>query len=380
MSIRYAAASLMILAATPAFADDAAPSLMPARTGPLSATSSPYFYDVPEVGKIYAGGALTGLAYAQTHHGTIDDSSSADVGNAQLFIQKPDGLVQFFAQIGEYSIPAIGTPNLRAEKMTEKTYNYFPQGYVKLAPSDKFSIMAGKLPTLFGAEYTFTFENMNIERGLLWNQENAVNRGVQANYAAGPLSFALSWNDGFYSNDYNWLDGSVGWTINDKNSLTFVAGGNLGSSSHSDFATPLAQNNSQIYNIIYTYNAAPWTITPYLQYTHTPRDISLGLADDASTYGAAVLAKYSFDDHWSLAGRTEYIKADTGTAGPNLLYGQDSSAFSFTVTPTYQYEKIFGRFDASYVKANNTDAGAAFGTDGNKNSQARLIFEVGTLF
>jgi len=31
--------------------------------------------------------------------------------------------------------------------------------------------MAAKLPTLIGAEYTFTFENMNIERGLLWNQE-----------------------------------------------------------------------------------------------------------------------------------------------------------------------------------------------------------------
>jgi len=374
------AALLTLLAVTPAQADEATRSLMPAMTGPLAAVAHPYFYDMPVIGRIYMGAALTGLGYAQSNHGAIDDNSSADIGNAQLFIQKPDGFVQFFAQIGEYSIPAISTQYLRAGKMTEKTYNYLPQGYVKLAPSDKFSIMAGKLPTLFGAEYTFTFEDMNIERGLLWNQENAVNRGVQANYATGPLAFALSWNDGFYSNDYNWLDGSVGWTLNEKNSLTFVAGGNLGSTSHTDFATPLAQNNSQIYNIIYTYNAAPWTVTPYLQYTHTPRDVSLGLADDASTYGAAVLAKYSFDDHWSLAGRTEYIKASTGTAGPNLLYGQDSSALSFTVTPTYQYEKIFGRFDASYVKTNNTDAGAAFGADGNKDSQSRLVFEIGALF
>jgi hypothetical protein len=50
-----------------------------------------------------------------------------------------------------------------------------------------------------GAEYTFTFENMNIERGLLWNQENAINRGIQVNQTIGK-SASLSWNDGFYSN------------------------------------------------------------------------------------------------------------------------------------------------------------------------------------
>jgi hypothetical protein len=38
---------------------------------------------------------------------------------------------------------------------------------------------------LIGAEYTFTFENMNIQRGLLWNQENAVTRGVQVNQTMG---------------------------------------------------------------------------------------------------------------------------------------------------------------------------------------------------
>jgi Putative beta-barrel porin-2, OmpL-like. bbp2 len=37
------------------------------------------------------------------------------------------------------------------------------------------------LPTLIGAEYTFSFQNANIERRVLWNQENAVNRGIQLN-------------------------------------------------------------------------------------------------------------------------------------------------------------------------------------------------------
>jgi hypothetical protein len=41
-------------------------------------------------------------------------------------------------------------------------------------------------------------------------------------------------------------------------------------------ATPLFQNNQTILNVIYTYNSAPWTITPYFQYTHVPAASSIG--------------------------------------------------------------------------------------------------------
>src|ERR1019366_5495227 len=53
-------------------------------------------------------------------------------------------------------------------------------------------------------------ENMNIERGLLWNQENAISRGLQLNQAIGKyLTASLSFTDGFYSNRYTWLMGSL---------------------------------------------------------------------------------------------------------------------------------------------------------------------------
>ena len=65
-------------------------------------------------------------------------------------------------------------------KATDKTLTNFygsaPQGFVKLQAGKNTSFQIGALPTLIGAEYTFSFENMDIERGLLWNQENAVNR------------------------------------------------------------------------------------------------------------------------------------------------------------------------------------------------------------
>lgn len=121
-------------------------------------------------------------------------------------------------------------------------------------------------------------------------------------------------------------------------------------------------------------------VTPYLQYTHIPQDTAIGLAGSASSWGAAVLGKYSFDENWSLAACGEYIATQGGALAPNLLYGTGSAAWSATITPTYQAGKFFGRADASYVRAMDAGAGAAFGMDGNTKSPAWLIFEGGILF
>src|SRR6266702_7850931 len=127
---------------------------------------------------------------------------------------------------------------------------------------------------------------MNVERGLLWNQENAVNRGVQVNYTAGPVALSASWNDGLYSDIYSWAWVSAAWTIDKANALSFIAGGNTKRTTVSTVATPLYQNNEQIYNVIYTHTAGPWTIQPYVQLTHVPRIPEIGALHDASTYGA----------------------------------------------------------------------------------------------
>jgi hypothetical protein len=78
-----------------------------------------------------------------------------------------------------------------------------PQAYSKIMSTDNLSVKPGKLPTILGTETTFTYQNMNIQHGLLWNQENAVNCGVQVNYAQGRMTFALSAHDSFYSTQPN---------------------------------------------------------------------------------------------------------------------------------------------------------------------------------
>ena len=268
-------------------------------TGPLVANPKPMNTDFGDpFGTIYLTGALTGLGLFQSNPVTVDHNNHIDLSNAQISIQKTEGWFQFFGQAAGYSLPALGTPYLHMGRTTGNTFGPIPIAWGKWVPSDTFSLQGGKLPTLIGAEYMYTFQNMNIERGLLWNQEPVVSRGVQANYTMGPLAVSLSLNDGFYSEVYNWVSGSAAYTIDKQNTIIVVGGGNFDHTTKpSTLRTPLAQNNSTIINLIYTYNAAPWTITPYFQYTNVPRNPGLGFGSDASTYGGAILANYAINDN-----------------------------------------------------------------------------------
>ena len=358
------------------------PTLATGMTGPLVLNPTPFQTKVGTFGPIYATGIVSGLGLVQDHSVFGNNTGYGDVSNTQVIVQKVDGLLQFYAQVGLYSLPSLGTAYIRSNDLVGDLFGPLPEAYLKIAPTGTFSFEGGKLPTLIGAEYTFTFENMNIERGLLWNQEPAISRGIQANYTAGPVALSASVNDGFYSDSLNWLDGSAAWTINGSNTLTVVGGGNFSRSTVSTFATPIAQNNGSIFNLIYTYSAAPWTITPYFQYTRVPKIASLGFGASASTYGGAVLVNYAFSPRFNLAGRAEII-GSTGSAtngAPNLLYGQGSYAWSLTATPTWQLGKFFVRGEGSIVKAVSIVPGSAFGKNGNATTQGRFLIEAGVLF
>ncbi|HEY1837523.1 MAG TPA: outer membrane beta-barrel protein, partial [Rhizomicrobium sp.] len=281
-----------------------------------------------------------------------------------------------------YSLPSLGSVYLKSDRASNDLYGFVPQAFIKIAPADDFSIEIGKLPTLIGSEYTFTFENMNIERGLLWNQEPAVSQGIQGNYTAGPFSLALSWNDGFYSDRFNWVSASLAYAVDAQDTFTLVGGGNLGRTAHADTATPLLQNNGQIYDLIYAHTSGSWTVSPYFQYSHIPANAALGIERGASTYAAAILADYALTQNWRVGGRVEYTQA-TGSpsnGAPNVLYGAGSRAWSLTITPTYQNGIFFARAEASYVGIGDATPGTAFGPNLDKTAQMRLLLEAGVLF
>ena len=383
---------------TPAAAATPVPPLSsPSMVGPLQMASpneinlpklAPFLSDLPApVANLFdfdVNGVVSGIGILQDHAVPGDFTSRVDFSNTEVILQKADGVIQYYLQVGGYSIPALGAPYVDLGNAVNALYGPLPVAYLKIAPTDSFSVMAGNLPTLIGAEYTFTFENTNIERGLLWNQENAINRGVQLNYSHGPLSGSLSWNNGFYSHSYTWLTGSVAWAINSANTLSFVGGGNVGFAKSSNLATPLLNNNGQIYNVIYEYNASPWIIEPYFQETVIPNNPDIGVYKATETIGGALLASYAFTDKISLAGRAEYIgstgNGNTINGAPNLLYGVGSEAWSLTLTPTFQYKQFFVRGEVSYVQAMGYTSGDVFGDQGKNPSQVRGLIETGLLF
>lgn len=370
--------------------------LTPEMLGALTFPPQPTAIDTGPFGKWYADAVFSGLALAQNQPDRHDEASLLDASNGQVIVQKIDGLLQFYVQAGAYALPSLGTQYnhvTNAGATPAEQFGIVPQTYVKLAPSNTFSVQFGKLPSLVGAEDTFTFEGYNIERGLLWNLEPAINRGAQANLTLGHLALSVSLNDGFYSNRYTWLSGSATYAASSASTFVLAAAGNLSRSSYTVVATPLAQNNGTVFNAIYIFNAKPLTLTPYLQVTTTPADAAIGLAHGAATYGAALLASYAIAPAWGVAGRVEYITTSRARAGQggvgqdaagadatNLLYGPGSHAVSFTLTPTFTHDRFFARAEASVVAAGGVSAGDGFGRAGDASTQCRGMLEAGFVF
>lgn len=367
--------------AAPAAAAPAAPAPLstPSITGPISGVP-PLIFDAGPFGKLAVNGIVSGFGMVQGDHVPGDRVGQADLSNGEAWIQKTDGWFQFYVQAGAYNLPSLATPYTSTVTTMTNLYGPVPVAFVKLQAAKNTSIQIGELPTLIGAEYTFTFENMNIERGLLWNQENAICRGVQFNQTMGKFSASFSWNDGYYSNRYNWLSGSLAYTSG-PHAISFVAGGNFNPTPYLGTATPI-QNDGSIYNVIYTFTKGPWIIQPYFQYNTVPTNASIGIANGASATGGAVLVSHAFKHGFSLAGRWEYISTSGSVAANsvNLLFGPGSSGTSVTVTPTFQAGGFFIRGDVSWVHASNYTTGDVFGGTGMNNNQPRAMAEIGFMF
>jgi len=378
---------------------------LPALGGVIKQNPSPACVTIAGFGDIYVGDALTGYAYTETNPFSAslappgvdgDRAARADFSNLAAYIQTVDGPFQFFVQAGAYAIPSLGAPNYATFDQTDLLFGLLPVAFGKYVFNDSWSIQGGRLPTLIGTEAPFTFQNLNISRGLLFNQENIINQGVQVNYANGPWSVSVAGTDGFFSGQISWLSGAITYKIDDSNTIGINGGLNVDRTNVLDhslryqFATPNLQQNSGIFDINYAYSKGPWIVTPYFQFTNIPRDVSLGILQSASTYGGAILASYAFTDNFALAGRVEY-ETQTGAPGSGTtspLYGAGSSALSFTITPTYTWNRYFLRGEYSRVELYDITRGSpasgalgtGFGRTGDGTSQDRYMVETGVTF
>ena len=368
-------------AAAPAAPADAAPAPLSTfvLSGPLT-WLPPATFDAGPFGKLSVNGILTGYAQGQNHPVPGDDTKQATLTNGFIFVQKPDGKLQYYVQAGLYDFPTLGAPFANAQS-TVNLFGPVPVAYLKLATGKTTTWQVGALPTLMGAEGAFTYQNMNVSRGLLWFQENIVNRGVQVNQTIGKyLTASFSWNDGYYSDRYNWLSGSLTYTKG-VNTLVYAGMGNAGQTGYSTAATPLVQNNSMMHAVdlhLHQRHMGRHRDIPIQQGSHQPQHRH---RPGCFRNGFGFYLSKTFKSGFSLPGRFEYIEQSGTVAGGNvnMLYGPGSSAVTFTVTPTYQKGGFYFRSDLGFVDTNNSN-GYAFGPTGTDASQFRATGEFGFIF
>jgi hypothetical protein len=369
------------VAQAPALATAPAPLSTFVLTGPLQ-WLPPATFDAGPLGKLSVNGIVTGFSVFQNNSVPGDDNAQATLSNGQIFIQKADGKYQYFIQAGVYTMPTLSVPFVNAQNTVNSFYGPLPVAFLKLPVGKTTQFLIGSLPTLMGAESTFTYQNFNIERGIVWNQENAINRGIQVNQTLGKyLAASVSWNDGYYSNRYSWLSGSVTLTKG-PHVLVYDGMGNLGQTAYQTAATPIA-NNSYMHAVIYTYTKGPWIISPYFQYSKLPTNAKVGVPKGTSATGGAINASYTFKSGFSLPARVEYLTSSGSAAdgSVNLLgFGAGSAGTTFTATPTYQKGGMYVRSDLAWVHATNYTPGDTFGKTGTDANQFRAVLEFGFIF
>ena len=383
--LRHAPAGVIVLALLlPGSGANAGAMTTPVMGGELVANPNPFSFEAGPLGTIYVTGAASGFASWQDNPVPGDRDARADLANGQLFVQKTDGWLQFYADAGVYTLPSLGTAFMGVGDTAHNTYGYLPQAWLKIAPTANFSIQAGQLAAIVGNENPFTFQNFNIERGLLWNQTPLFSRGVQAKLfqrATNPPAFTERWLL-FRSLQLAHLAGflfmerwcrrvQLQWRRQSRPVGLFQSRHAFG-----------AEQQRDRRSAIYTHTYGSWIVSPYLQFSDVPASSSLGFDHDAASVAGAILASYAVTPEFFLAGRLEYINT-TGNdvpGTPNLLYGPGSDAWSLTFTPTYQHGVFYARGEASYTGALDATTGDEFGRALNKSSQTRLMLEAGVVF
>ena len=298
--------------------------------------------------------ALSGL-----HWRDSSPSHPNSLSNAAFIVQKKTGLFQYLVQSGQYTISTLGSPQDASSPLEKNGYGPIPHAYLSINPNPEWSLQVGKLLSMPGFENPFTYQNQNIQRGLLENQNNTISQGAQLNYVNKKLTLFGTLNDGFYSGQLTWLGLGGSYQFNDRHSSNWMIGGAYKPSSVNTAVTPLLQNNSQILNLIHRIQWGAWSLTPYYQLTLVPSNSTTQLHSPARTEGYAFILNRSFEalnaswlpqgSKFHLPLRVEQIKVSEDADGPShsSVFGHNTQARSWTLTPTLQSGIYFLRAEWS---------------------------------
>jgi len=312
-----------------------------------------------------------------------DVSSRFNVSNAFAILTKTSGTLQCALQAGAYSIPTIGVAGNKTVQSGANTDLYGPVSlaYLKYVPSGNFNVSAGVLATLVGAESTFTYKDWNIQRGAVWNVENAVSRGVRAAWTTGKAVVTLGADDGYYSSKYGAAEASLTYAPDANDSILGVW---LDPNARTPGNPTTSIANKELFNLVYTRTSGKLQLAPYVLWAHSPASSSLGYTNAEGAFGAAILADLTWSHNFSTALRWETLHdgsspTDTSPNADLIGYGPGCGISSWTLTPQWKLGGgAYFRFDVSSAHVTGPKPGLAFGTDGDSSNQSRVVLELGT--
>jgi hypothetical protein len=328
---------LVLLAQTPA----AAPSPLPVP----AATASP----VPVIGVAPEFTAYhfwtSGAARPQT-----------DLSNGLLNFIFHVGKLHADATLGTYAFPTVGFPLVPNNEPGTNValFSPLPVAVITYNITSHLSFAAGKFAALLGQESPFSYENLNVQRGLVWNMEPTISRGVQLEYTNGPLSITLQDNDAYYSGRNRAFEGLLGWSPSSNTSLqvaAIVPGANVPPN-----ATVSVGNKAE-YDLMYSRTIDKLQLLPYLLWVHSPKSPVLGYTSAEDAQAAVLMCAWTFSPEWSFAYRYEdawnYSSTSDSSANADLVgFGPGSSAESQTLTAAYRFNNGgIIRLEYSHVSA-----------------------------
>jgi len=199
------------------------------------------------------------------------------------------------------------------------------------------TIQGGRILTNIGGEAPYTWQNINIQRGLVWAGEPVFYNGLRISFTANPFNMYIGVNDrdtddgkfaveaGFSG---SWKALNMDWSFN----VLFP--------DHSD------EDNKRVFNITTNWHAFKnLPITFYVDYLNVP----VSGSKSRNAFGFALLTEWKATDKISLGARVEKVIQESKVDAYNI--GEGNDAWTFTITPKYQFNKYFYiKAETSFVK------------------------------
>lgn len=342
-------------------------TLMSLTSGAVLAADEPAKSDAPTLGSVLEASGITATGYVAasyshfdtlvpTYHNfdTARDSFQLDQASLTVAYQPKEGFGALVNIIGGEDALALSTATTSKLAVA--------QAFVQYA-GGPVTIIAGKYPTLLGAEVVAVTGNTNYSRSLLFTYEPAYHTGVRATIAPiDTLSFMVGVNNG-----WNYDKNAAGSAKTGELGVSFtpVKIVSLGAYYYSG-KDPILDKVRSIFDFVGTFNVTD-SLSFVVSYDNGTQkdalaDVSGGL-HDAKWDGVAGYVNYAFNDMLRLSVRYEEFKDKDGYltlsngAFPDVEQKLKEGTVTLGIAPAKSYElRLEARQDKSdkstFVKTN----------------------------